>query len=63
MLSHPNFFMVLPKQLSADYILVFRNDTHQPIHIFGMVPNQLGQLLNLPFQLLQAPSHVACRAG
>jgi hypothetical protein len=39
--------MVLPKQLSADHILVLSDNTNQPIHIFGMVPYQLGQFLYL----------------
>jgi hypothetical protein len=47
MFPHPNFLVMLPKQLPADHILVLCDDTNQSIHIFGMVPNQFGQPLDL----------------
>jgi hypothetical protein len=49
MLPHPNFLMMLPKQLPSDHILVLCDNTNQSIHIFGVVSNQFGQLLYLPF--------------
>jgi hypothetical protein len=58
-LPHSNFFMMLPKQLPADHILVLGDNANQPIHIFSMVSYQFGQLLYLLLQLFKAPSHVA----
>jgi len=60
MLPHAHLLMVFAKQLLTDQILIFGNNPNQPIHIFGMVSNQFGQLLNLLLELFQAPGHVAC---
>lgn len=59
MFPHPNFLMMLPKQLPADDVAVFCDDLHQTIHIFSMIPNEFGQPLYLPFQLFQAPGRAA----
>jgi hypothetical protein len=52
--------MMFPEQLQTNHILVLRDNPNQPIHIFGMVSNQFGQLLDLLLELFQAPGHVAC---
>jgi hypothetical protein len=60
MLSYSNLLMMFPKQLQTNHILVLCDNPNQPIHIFGMVSNQFGQLLDLLLELFQAPGHVAC---
>jgi hypothetical protein len=45
MLPHTHFFVMLPQELLPDDIPVFRDDPHQPVHIFGMVTHQFGELL------------------
>jgi hypothetical protein len=59
MFPHPNFLMMLPKQLPADDVAIFCDNLHQTIHIFSMIPNKFGQFLHLSFQPLQTPCDIA----
>jgi hypothetical protein len=43
MLPDTHFFVMLPGLLPDD-IAVFRDNPHQPVHIFGMVTHQFGEL-------------------
>jgi glucose-1-phosphate adenylyltransferase len=57
MLPDTHFFVMLPQELLPDDIPVFRDNPYQPVHIFGMVTHQLGELLQLGFQPLHTPGH------
>jgi hypothetical protein len=42
MLPDPHLLMVFAEQLSADDVSILRDNADQAVHIFGMLPNQLG---------------------
>ena len=57
MFPDTHFLMMLPQELLPDDIPVFRDNPHQPVHIFGMVTHQFGEFLQLGFQPLHTPGH------
>jgi hypothetical protein len=61
MLPDPHLLMMFSEQLPTDDIPIFRNNANQAVHILGMLTNQLGQFLQLPFEPLKAPDHLVQR--
>jgi hypothetical protein len=59
MFSHPHLLVMFAEQLSANHVPIFADDPDEPIDIFGVLANQLGEFLQLPFHPFQTPGHIA----
>ncbi len=63
MASDPHFVLMLAHQLPPDDIPIFGDDPDQSIDIFGMIPHQLREFLNLSLQTFEPPDDVFHRIG
>lgn len=49
--------LMLLQQLAPEHVPVLSDDLDQTVGVLGMIPHELGELLDLPFEPLHPPQH------